>query len=77
MKAPVISWGAHVFGAISGLFSGLFLYRSLEKNPGVSEKFFCWVGIISSAILLLTLLVINLEIKRCTPLEAEEFIYFC
>ncbi|XP_018332143.1 protein rhomboid-like [Agrilus planipennis] len=78
---PIISWGAHLGGAITGLFLGLTIFKPQElmPNKNMYVRTLFWLGIVMYAILLIILVIINYKIKKCTPphLVHEKNMYSC
>ncbi|RZC35996.1 Rhomboid domain containing protein, partial [Asbolus verrucosus] len=64
---PLISWGAHVIGGISGLFLGLALFKRDERLAKTRKLCLFWTGLILYLILLMSLVILTLQIKKCTP----------
>jgi membrane associated rhomboid family serine protease len=76
---PIISWGAHVVGGISGLFLGLVFFKREEYLARVRKLSLFWLGLILYVVLLISLVVLTQQIKKCTPsnLIKTRYVYFC
>lgn len=76
---PLISEGAHIAGAVSGFLLGLLLYKSNDKNAKSRNRLAFWFAFVMFTVLIFTLLFINFQIKRCTPLSSLKmsYVYLC
>lgn len=81
---PIISWGAHAIGAITGFILGLVLYKNIDNNSmkkslPKNNSILFWIGIILFSVLITTLSFIAIEIKKCTPPEllSVRYKYLC
>lgn len=73
---PRISWAAHVVGALSGFLLGLILYKSKEnKFQTTLFKVLFLTGLILFIVLFFTLVLIDFQIHRCTPLNLRKIKY--
>lgn len=80
-KEPLISWEAHFVGGIAGLLLGLVFFKSDEK-PTIASKinrFLFWTGLMLFFALMISFVILTIQIKRCTPLNAiyVRYVYFC
>lgn len=75
----IISEGAHVAGAIGGFLLGLLLYQSKDKESKTRNKIIFWSVLTIFLILLSILIVINILIRKCTPVHQIKvhFNYIC
>ncbi|KAJ3642530.1 hypothetical protein Zmor_025298 [Zophobas morio] len=78
-KDPVISWETHIVGGTSGLFLGLVFYRKEVQKARLRKLSLFWLGLTLYLILLISLVVVVVQIKKCTPVSAmlREYVYFC
>lgn len=74
---PRISWAAHVVGALSGFLLGLILYK--RRNVNVSRttlfKTLFVTGLILFIVLIVTLIIIDTQIQKCTPFNMRKIKY--
>ncbi|XP_044270822.1 protein rhomboid-like [Tribolium madens] len=77
-KEPLISWGAHMIGGLAGLFLGLVLFKQ-EKGASTRRFVLFLVGLLLYVVLFITLVVITVQIKKCTPKDVirKRYVYFC
>lgn len=76
---PLISWGAHAVGGISGFFLALLLFKCVdEEKASTRTKVLHLVGTTFFSIMLLLLIVVNYQAKKCNPQGSRDnFIYIC
>ena len=76
---PPISWGSHAIGGVAGFLLGLILYKNLDSSSKGKRKYSFWAGFWMFFSVLLSLISIDVQIKRCTPvnLRRSRYIYFC
>ncbi|KAF5291206.1 hypothetical protein FQA39_LY14448 [Lamprigera yunnana] len=75
----IISEGAHVGGAISGLLLGLILYQGDDKNAKIRNRIVSWCAFVTFVILIVSFLIVNFQVRRCTPDNQikVKYIYVC
>nr|XP_008198535.1 PREDICTED: protein rhomboid isoform X2 [Tribolium castaneum] len=78
-KEPLISWGAHMIGGLAGLFLGLVLFKQKPSIARTRRLVLFLVGLLLYVILLISLVIITVQIKKCTPKDAirKRYVYFC
>ncbi|XP_019881810.1 protein rhomboid [Aethina tumida] len=78
---PLISWGAHIVGGITGVLVGLILFkRNKEEDERLKRRnrIFFWCGVILYCFLFLFLILLSIQIKKCTPKNTyQKYVYFC
>lgn len=81
MKTPLISWGAHVFGAAAGFLLGIVLFADpgkLTEKSGGRSKIFRITGAVLFNFMLFVLLLVNYRVRACSHLaKGQELVYFC
>ncbi|CAH0555917.1 unnamed protein product [Brassicogethes aeneus] len=76
---PLISWGAHIVGGATGFLVGLVIFkRSNEPLSKRRNKILFWAALIFYICLLISLVTLSLQIKKCTPANSfKKYVYFC
>jgi len=76
-KEPQISWQAHFFGGLTGMFLGMVLFKC-EKPQKVTKTVF-WLGLIFYLIFVVSFISLTIQIGKCTPgnLIRYKYTYLC
>lgn len=77
---PRISWAAHAVGALSGFLLGLILYKSSDvRSKSALFKSLFVTGFTLFILLFFALVLIDVQIHKCTPVNLRriKYRYFC
>ncbi|CAG9760462.1 unnamed protein product [Ceutorhynchus assimilis] len=72
-KAPQVSWQAHFFGGLTGLFLGLVIFKC--KKPNKIRKILVYMALGFYLILVICCIGLTIQIEKCTPLQLISFRY--
>ncbi|XP_066145556.1 protein rhomboid [Euwallacea fornicatus] len=70
-REPRVSWQAHFFGGLTGMFLGLVLFKC--KKPNKTRKVFFTMGLTFYLIFVISFIVLTIQIGRCTSRTASTY----
>ncbi|XP_022907504.2 protein rhomboid-like isoform X2 [Onthophagus taurus] len=75
---PSISWGAHIAGAVAGLFLGFLLYKNHGDDKRLSGILF-YFGAVLTVLTVFGLILVDYQVRKCTPtnLIHSRYLYVC
>ncbi|XP_050310217.1 protein rhomboid [Anthonomus grandis grandis] len=76
-KEPQVSWQAHFFGGLTGIFLGLVLFKC--QKPTKYRKPLFYIGLGFYTLFVFGFIVFTIQIVKCTPSDLihYKYVYFC